>query len=1249
MRPLPFLAFALALAGGCGSATLRTAERGAAAPLFGPRQDLEGALVAKRRREPRDPRTAYLLALVRELRGKPRDALDMGLGALELASRSNDPLAWDLGEAAAYLVEDLDDVAPGWASRVLPVARRLVQRPGNIGPEATHVLSEILIRLGQRRADAELTRFGIERSGCVTDFLVAGPFGPWQLLGFDDVLGPELPGAPAGTVDLGPGRGTQPMREVHARGCAANVGGTVPQGGTFYATSFVELDRTTEVVVRVESPNAVKLLVNDRAAFTRDALRGPVARIDLVPVVLPAGRSKLTIKLSTRHPNPVVVLSIFDATTFAPAGRRGIDRADSPYRRDILVERARQPEGSLARMIAAATAADGEVRWDELPAFERLLAAAVSLSRGDVVRARESLRTLAARPDAPAVVTAIAAFAALQDPALPEDARRDRARRLLGRTAERDPDLWIAPYQLARLEMAEDRTPRAIELLETALARFPAQVEIPLLLSDVLAGEGWEADALEQARRARRTNPDACRPIQTMLGLRRRTNAVLEAERLTRELAACDRASDTDAMAHMQARRWQEAERELGRLLAMQPDNVGLLSLLADARRGAGSLEEAYGALGAILELRPGSGEAVLRRGDIDVARGRASEARAELARALALRPGETSELRRPLAALEATTPMSAYRLDGASVIREFLASGRSYEAPAVLVLDYTVVRVWSDGSSLELTHNVIRVQSPEGIERYGEFQPPDGAELLSVRTVKADGTRLEPEQIAGKDSLSLPNLAPGDFVEYEYVVAREPPSSFPGGFYGDRFFFRSFDTPFDRSELHVVAPRSMDLEVDPRGAAPPAEITDEGPLRAYHFRAREMRPIVAEPRAASSREFLPSVLVSRRATWSSMVNGMLDGLADKIRADPEITRLARRIAGPEGALGPAARAQRVYAWVIREVEDGGDPFAQASEVVIRKNGNRARALHCLLQAAGIPASLALVRDAAADQTRTSVANGETFEHLIVRIDLPDGPRWVSTFDDGAPFGYLPASIRGQPALGLARGAPLWRTGVAPEGTDRRDVEISLTLDRDAGGEARVVEKCRGAAAVAWRRILRQIPTAELRQKFEQVYLGRVVEGAELLDLAVDGATDPQAPLVLRYRWRARSVARRVGQRMLLRALYATLLSPELARSPLRSLPMVVDDVVDLHVDARISLPAGFELEPTLPDVSVDGWFGRFHSRVFAAAPGEARLERSIYVSPARIAADRYPIFAGFCRAADQAQLAEIPLREDGR
>ncbi|MEM7604869.1 MAG: hypothetical protein AAF411_05875, partial [Myxococcota bacterium] len=65
-----------------------------------------------------------------------------------------------------------------------------------------------------------------------------------------------------------------------------------------------------------------------------------------------------------------------------------------------------------------------------------------------------------------------------------------------------------------------------------------------------------------------------------------------------------------------------------------------------------------------------------------------------------------------------------------------------------MLVLDYTAARVFEDGSSLVLTHEIFRAQSEESVDALGEFHMPEGGRILRLETRKADGQRLEPELI---------------------------------------------------------------------------------------------------------------------------------------------------------------------------------------------------------------------------------------------------------------------------------------------------------------------------------------------------------------------------------------------------------------------------------------------------------------------------------------------------------------------
>src|SRR5262249_47740546 len=144
--------------------------------------------------------------------------------------------------------------------------------------------------------------------------------------------------------------------------------------------------------------------------------------------------------------------------------------------------------------------------------------------------------------------------------------------------------------------------------------------------------------------------------------------------------------------------------------------------------------------------------------------------------------------------------------------------------------------------------------------DKWGEVQVPEGADVLTLRTVKADGSTREPEEIAEKQTISVPDLEVGDFVEFEYVDPAPPPGAFPGGFIAEGFYFRSYDAPLDRTEYLLATPAGMPVTVDARGAAPEMKTERRGELEVRTWAARQQPQMFAEPSATPFAEYVPSV-----------------------------------------------------------------------------------------------------------------------------------------------------------------------------------------------------------------------------------------------------------------------------------------------------------------------------------------------------------------------------------------------------
>ena len=721
---------------------------------------------------------------------------------------------------------------------------------------------------------------------------------------------------------------------------------------------------------------------------------------------------------------------------------------------------------------------------------------------------------------------------------------------------------------------------------------------------------------------------------------------VQSAERLVDLLGQCDAQDGNGRQWAMRRGEVDKALSLLRRALPTSPDPLWLRSEIAENLVAQGQFAQARDELATLVSLVPRDSRLRIRLADVH-----AAMARAILAAAIHRFPGR-NDVRRAGRLAGLALPLDDYRLEGEKVIRAYLDSARSYQAPAVVVLDRAVERVYPDGARLILTHSITQVLSKDALESVGEVHVPEGAEILVLRTRKADGTSREAEEIAGKSTISAPELNVGDFVELETLESKEPSMAYAPGFVGERFYFQSFEAPLDRSEYVLVAPERMDLDIDRRAEAPPATTTlARDGTRVLTFLAHERPQVFPERSTVPASEWIPSVRVSSGVPmdgWSRFVSNRGLGLS---RGSPEIRKVAATIAKQAGGR-PLAEA--IVDWVRERVEPENDFGASATMTLARHKGNRAWLILALARSLGVNADLVLARsllkaDALAPIT---AAEQDDFREMLVRFSSAAPDSFVDPQIRRAPFDYLLPGYDGAPALVVGSNqAVTVKSGVK----DSRSVTLRARLESDGGAKVAVTEQLTGWPSVEWAELLDRAgkDRVKLRQDFEQHWLGQQFPGAQLDDLTVEPGEGGLGTRVS-YTFRSARMAARQGGVLRLRPVFFQAQpGRRFGTEPQRKTTLMLGYDIPTDVDAEFALPSGAQVIDVGQggEVSISG--ARFvETRKVSEAGGSApsvSLHRQSRMPISRVLPIDYQAVAAKLRAVDPVEQGEIRIAVPGK
>ncbi|HET9036544.1 MAG TPA: hypothetical protein VFN45_10075, partial [Myxococcaceae bacterium] len=746
----------------------------------------------------RDASEPYGLALEEVLArrdGHPEAALDAALRLVRGAPKH--PLA----TVAARQIQDLAGLAGSLDERILTEAPRALAAGAD--GETAVLLRQALAQLQFLRDQPELAETRAA-AGVPAEVTLLGPLSPLHLLAFGERTEPERSGAIPDTVS-GPFGALTP-RALPLTSGRLSLEAEGMSGDIYVMAVDVEVPAAALYVVRATSPSTHRMLLDGTLLHERRTYERPGSTVATRAVRLEPGLHRVMAVLLKEERAGSLTFTVSRAdgqpsgVRFSPARGAaprwsGVKVEDAPrfYPDATSVEAALAPEAgrSLASYLAAR---DAEVR--------------------DVDGARRLLAGLGALPAA-APWNVLSADLAVRDRSLPSKVAQGRATRDLEVAVERDPANVGALVSRGLLAINDQRVDQAVGLASRArAAHSPVGTPVLGLESRIALAQGVDAQADTLARQSLDQISGLCEALLVRYDVARRRDAVATTDSLLDAISTCP-GEQLRRVTHWKTRGQNDrALTELRRLRGRQPGDVSLGTLEADLLVALRRTDEATRVLRALTALRPRDPSLWKRLGDTLALGKHDAEAIGARQQALVL-DGSDLALRRTVErARTGKEILAEFAIDGRKALKAFDARGSNVEGSSVLVVDAAATRAFADGAMVDRVHTVEKVLDQSAVARVAEVQVPQGAQVLALRTLKADGSVLEPESL-DKDTVSLPGVGVGDAVELEYLLAHPTRRAASPGWTAGAFYFQVGGVADDWATYAVVAPRGSGMTVD--------------------------------------------------------------------------------------------------------------------------------------------------------------------------------------------------------------------------------------------------------------------------------------------------------------------------------------------------------------------------------------------------------------------------------------------------
>ena len=309
-------------------------------------------------------------------------------------------------------------------------------------------------------------------------------------------------------------------------------------------------------------------------------------------------------------------------------------------------------------------------------------------------------------------------------------------------------------------------------------------------------------------------------------------------------------------------------------------------------------------------------------------------------------------------------------------------------------------------------------MQSQEAVEQGSRAAAARRARAATCASSSPTARSSSPSPSPASRRSTMPHLEVGDYLEIEHITATasegaQGQAATAGRTGSSARPTRATGAASSSCSRRRTATSTSRSSATSRRRRPRRRARSSSVAGASTSRRPPPRSPTARTRASSCRA-CASVGASTSTTRSCATSTPRAKRRRSIRASRKV---ARDIVGKIPPQKRDERARALYRWVGEALQEANE--TDGRRAITGRAGSRQAAFMYLVRLLGIQTELALVKSRIAMPPVGKMSEVETYDNVVARLDTDVGPRWMVVRDKFAPFGYVPAELRGQPAIRL--------------------------------------------------------------------------------------------------------------------------------------------------------------------------------------------------------------------------------------